>query len=221
MKTLTPKQKQKQLVAKAVERIGGLSEPSKMPCFSFSIPAWHCRTGKKLRKVANSICSKCYALKGNYHRPNVKNAMERRFRRLKSKTWVQDMVTAIGGLETSGFFRFHDSGDIQSVAHLERIVSIAKLLPGIRFWLPTREYSFVSAYVEKHGPVPENLTIRLSALAIDSPPPIAIAKRLGLVTSGVSKADTFNCPSSKQQGKCLDCRACWNRDIPNVNYKLH
>jgi len=221
MKPLTPKQKQKRLVAKAVERIGGLSVPAKMPCFSFSIPAWYCRTGKKLRKVANSVCSKCYALKGNYHRPNVKNAMERRFRRLKSKTWIQDMSLAIAGMETSGFFRWHDSGDVQSLSHLERIASVALALPRIQFWLPTREYSFVSAYVEKHGPFPPNLTVRLSALGIDSPPPLAIAKRLGLVTSGVSKKDSFDCPSSRQEGKCLDCRACWNKDIANVNYKLH
>ena len=46
--------------------VGTLSAPSKMPCFSFSIPAKLCITGQKLRDVKNSICSKCYALKGRY-----------------------------------------------------------------------------------------------------------------------------------------------------------
>ena len=29
------------------------------------------------------------------------------------------------------------------------------------------------------------------------------------------------CPSYKQGGKCLDCRQCWDKSIPNVSYKYH
>ena len=29
------------------------------------------------------------------------------------------------------------------------------------------------------------------------------------------------CPSSKQQGKCLDCRKCWSKDIESIAYVLH
>ena len=208
------------ILSLALQLVGGLSEPRKMPCYSYSIPAKYCVTGSKLAKVKDSICSKCYAMKGYYPTPVVKNALERRFNSLSNPEWVDGMVAAIAGMEGSGFFRWHDAGDVQSVSHLEKIAEVAKRLPSIQFWLPTREYSFVSEYKRKHGDFPSNLTVRLSALKIGGPPPTGIAKRLGLVTSGVTKTG-FDCPASSQGNKCLACRACWNKEIQNVNYKLH
>ena len=40
-----------------------LGKTSKMRGFSFGLDARNCVTGSKLRKVENSVCSKCYALK--------------------------------------------------------------------------------------------------------------------------------------------------------------
>jgi len=201
-------------------QIGSLSEPSKMPCFSFSIPAKRCITGMKLRDVQNSICSKCYALKGRYAFANVQNALEQRFAGLSNPNWVSLMVEMISKREKSGFFRWHDSGDLQSVNHLASIVEVARQLPAIKFWLPTREFSIVANYLRENT-FPENLTVRLSALMFDSPAPSAIAQRLGLVTSGASSGEDFTCPSSKQEGKCQACRACWNKNVVNINYKKH
>ncbi len=174
----------------------------------------------KLRNVSGSICSKCYALKGRYVFPNVKNALMRRFNKISDPMWVDAMTIAIGGTESSGFFRWHDSGDIQSLKHLTDICQIAKNLPNISFWLPTREYSIVAQYVKQYGALPENLTVRLSALMINGQPPVSIANRLGCVTSGVSDIG-FTCPSSAQGNKCLNCRACWDKSVSNVNYKTH
>lgn len=207
-------------LAQALEVIGRFSAPSKMPCQSWSIPAKRCKTGMKLRNVVGSICSKCYALKGRYPFPNVQNALERRFQSLSNPLWEDAMVAAIQMSEASGFFRWHDSGDIQDVGHLEKIANVAKRLPNIRFWLPTREYGFVAEYLKQHGAFPDNLTVRLSSLMIEGKPPETIAKRFGLTTSGVSK-EGFTCPSSTQGGKCLTCRACWDKNVTNVNYKQH
>ncbi len=204
----------------AIETVGGLSNPSKMPCHSWSIPAKYCKTGKKLAQVSGSVCFDCYALKGFYRMPNVKNCLEKRFLSLSNPEWVKAMTLAISGSEGSGFFRWHDSGDIQSLDHLEMIVQVAKNLPSIQFWLPTREYSFVSEYKKKHGDFPDNLNVRLSALMVDGQPPVAIAKRLGLTTSGVSTSG-FTCPANTQGNKCLSCRACWDKKVENINYKLH
>jgi hypothetical protein len=205
----------------ALDFVGGLSAPSKMPCRSYSIPAKHCKTGAKLVPVKNSVCSKCYALKGFYNMPNVRNALQKRFDSIDKPEWVEAMTIAIAGKEKSGFFRWHDSGDIQSVLHLRKICQIAINLPDITFWLPTREYSIVSSYVKLYGAIPSNLTIRLSSLMINGNAPSGIAQSLGLTTSGVSKDQTFNCPASNQDNKCLTCRACWNKSVQNVSYKLH
>ena len=209
------------IVKKAWEAVGGLSQPSKMPCFSYSIPAVKCNIGSKLRNVANSVCNKCYALKGFYVYPNAKNALQRRFESLSNPKWVEYMTLLIGSLESSGYFRFHDSGDVQDISHFEKICQIARNLPHIKFWLPSREIKIISEYVNSGKTIPENLVVRLSAYMIDGDAPISIANKLNVCTSTVTRSENFNCPASKQNNMCLNCRACWNREVKNIAYKAH
>jgi hypothetical protein len=129
----------------------------------------------------------------------------------------------------SGWFRWHDSGDIQSVAHLANIAEVARRLPRVRFWLPTREYGILKAYTNAGHTVPENLTIRASAHKIDGTPPTCILKRDGAqgfyaVTSTVHsmrQAQGFACSAPSNAGHCGDCRACWSQDVENVSYHKH
>lgn len=211
----------------ALAIVGGLSEPSKMPCHGFSIPAKYCKVGQKMRNVAGSICSKCYALKGRYGFGVVQTALERRYTNLNHPQWVEAMAWLINNVEKSGFFRWHDSGDIQGVEHLNKIVEVCNLTPSVQHWLPTREYvgeagnkGIIQQWFASGGVVPSNLTIRLSALMLDGAPPTSIAARFGLPTSGVCKVG-FTCPAPNQGNKCGECRACWNKNVPNVNYKQH
>lgn len=199
--------------------VGGLSVPSKMPCYSYSIPAKRCIQGMKMRDIAGSICSKCYALKGRYGFPNVQDAQERRFQSLSNPEWIPAMAALILKKETSGVFRWHDSGDLQSVEHLGMICKVAGLTPHVRHWLPTREYAIVRQYVEQNE-LPPNLTVRLSALMFDGKAPENLARRLGVQVSGASET-AFSCPSSKQDGKCGDCRKCWDKSVFNISYKKH
>ena len=147
--------------------------------------------------------------------------MEKRFQSLTHPLWVDAMTFLINKKEKSGVFRWHDSGDIQDLEHLQKIVQIAENLPHIKFWLPTREYGIVSDYVEKIAKeFPENLCIRLSAYMIDGKTPDSLAKRLGVQVSGVTK-EGFTCPAPKQNNSCADCRACWDRSVYCINYKQH
>lgn len=206
-------------ILEALKTINGFSKPSKMPCHSWSIPAKDCKTGAKLVQVSGSICEDCYALSGFYRMGNVKSCLEKRLQSLSDPNWEEAMTIAISGSEGSGFFRWFDSGDIQSLAHLKQIAQIAKNLPSIKFWLPTKEYGIVQDFL-KENELPENLTIRLSAYMIDGPAPVALASRLGLVTSTVATKD-FSCPANSQGNKCLSCRACWDKGVSNVAYKHH
>lgn len=198
-----------------------LSKPSKMPCFSYNIPAKYCKTGSKLRSVKNSVCSFCYALKGRYNFSNVQTAMELRFQAMKNSAWVESMALVINKIEKSGFFRWHDSGDIQSVKHFADIVKICLATPHIKHWLPTREFMFVAEFIRGGGIIPENLTVRLSGLMLNGPAPMAIARHFGLVVSSASDSANFTCPASKQAGICGDCRACWSKEVFEVSYKKH
>ena len=52
-----------------------LSNVSKMPGKSISLDAFECKTGSKLAKIKGSVCFDCYARKGMYRMPNVRNKM--------------------------------------------------------------------------------------------------------------------------------------------------
>ena len=189
---------------------GGLSKPSKMPGPAYNLPAWACKTGAKLRKVKGSPCYGCYAFKGRYNFSNVQLALKRRLEALESPLWVEAMVTLIKGQE---FFRWHDSGDIQSEQHLKNIFEVCKLTPDTKHWLPTQERE----YLKDPEAVPANLIIRLSGSKIDGPAPKAWPWTSSVVTS--SEART--CPAPEQGNECGSCRACWDKSTPNVAYGKH
>jgi hypothetical protein len=198
---------------------GGFSYPSKMPCPSYSIPAQLCKTGGKLREVAGSVCSKCYALKNTYLFPAVRKAMAKRLASIRSPLWPSAMAYLIKA-EGNRFFRWHDSGDLQNVGHLKKIIKVCELTPEVRHWLPTREYGIVQKYKENGGGIPENLTIRLSGHMIDGKLPENLAERLGCVVSAVVSSSA-TCPSKNQGNQCVDCRACWDKSIKIVSYQKH
>ena len=192
----------------AWELVGGLSKPSKMPCYAWGIPATLCGVGSDLRKIRGSTCEKCYALKGNYVYANVQNAQWRRYKAMHHPLWVEAMVRLITG---EHWFRWFDSGDLQSFWHLEQIVKIAELLPKTLFWLPTREQE----YIRRLEVCPDNLVIRVSAAMVDGRPPQGFPLTSTVVREGAS------CPAKYQDNRCDACRACWDRDVKNVSYALH
>lgn len=199
-----------------------LSQPSKMPCRSFGLPTSVCTKGQILQRVTNSVCASCYAEKGRYTFPNVQEALERNLRAWSHPDFVPAMIECIRKEEKSGYFRWFHSGDIPNWRGLLKIVAIAYALPEIRFWLPTKEYSLISRYRETIGAFPGNLTVRLSGYLVDGPAPVALATRLGCVTSTVTTdPESATCLAPKQNGKCLDCRACWDSSVQNVSYKKH
>jgi hypothetical protein len=197
--------------------VGGLSAPSKMPCYGYSIPAQECKIGQLMRNYPKTICSKCYALKGRYVFPKVKAALYRRFESLKDPRWASTMAYLIKG---KPHFRWHDSGDIQDLNHLKLIVEVVRLTPETLHWLPTREYSIVKTFFENGNKLPGNITLRLSAVKLGSPAPEAMARKYGVQVSSVAKTG-YNCPAPTQGNKCLSCRACWNKNIFNITYKQH
>lgn len=203
---------------KAADAIhGGLSNPQKMPGRAYGLPAAECKTGTKLAKVAGSTCSDCYACKGRYAFQNVQDAQYRRLSTIGKLEWVAAMVRSI---ESESFFRWHDSGDIQSVEHLRKIADVCEATPKTAHWLPTREKGILAEYRRKHGDLPRNLVVRLSAAMIDGAPP----KVPGYRTSTVHKEKAprgFVCGANTRGGYCGDCRACWDARVPNVSYPKH
>ena len=198
------------LKKEASQIVGGLSVPGKMPCYSINLPATECKTGAKLAQVPGTTCHGCYALKGRYRFKTTKRAMARRLRALSHGSWTRAMTALITGHK---YFRWHDSGDLQSPQHLKNIFEVCKATPGTMHWLPTREHALLQ--LMDPDVVPKNLIIRISATKVDGRAP-----GFWPWTSTVSTQDK-SCPAPDQGGKCRSCRMCWSRDIPNVTYAKH
>jgi Gene product 88 len=202
---------------------GTIGYPSKMPGTSYGIPAKACKTGAKLAMIQGSTCSACYAMKGNYIYPSVAKAQATRLVGIEHEQWVQAIVTLLTAAHAKGdlppYHRWHDSGDIQSRDHLAKICAVARATAWLKHWLPTRESKILRDFVRDGGSIPDNLVIRLSATMVDGSAPKAWHN-----TSTVHDNEPANgrsCPAPKQGNKCGNCRACWDRSVPNVSYHIH
>jgi len=195
----------------ALKIIGGsLSKPGKMPGWSIGIPAKECKTGSKLRAVKGSVCEDCYALKGCYVFKVVQDAQYRRLKAIYTSPWVQAMAHLINSKKPD-VFRWHDSGDVQDLEHLNKIYEVCRLTPSKRHWMPTRE-----AWVKNHlDRAPSNLVIRFSAPMIDQAAPASWPNTSTVVTAKAT------CPAPHQDNQCKDCRNCWNSEIKNISYGQH
>lgn len=186
--------------------VGGLSRTHKMPCWSTGLPISACITGSKLRKVRGSICSFCYAAKGHYYRHSVQACLQRRLRALRNKRWVEAMIFL---LRNEDYFRWQDSGDLQGLWHLKKIIEVCEGTPNCKHWLPTKEAAMIRGIK-----IPDNLIIRLSASLVGE------TTALYPWSSSTASGKGFHCPANSQGHQCRDCRACWDRSIPNVDYEV-
>jgi hypothetical protein len=223
--------------------IGGVSNPGKMPGHGWSIPAETCQRGAILARVAGAICAVCYALRGRYQMSNTQAAMRRRFailtRALANPEHRALFVAAFAALlnkrraswhrgrtQDQRYFRWHDSGDLQSPGHLALIVAICKATPTVRHWLPTRERDHVRRYLESGGEIPGNLCVRISADLIGQLPTItAAAVTLAGSTAHASGEDApagaVSCGAWRRDGACGGCRRCWYATWPVISYPEH
>ena len=198
--------------SEALKIVGGLSKPSKMPGWSIGLPAKECKTGGKLQKVPGSVCYDCYALKGCYVFKVVQDAQYRRLAAIKRPDWVQAMAHLINSKKPD-VFRWHDSGDVQSLDHLNKIYEVCRLTPSKRHWLPTREAKFLRDINPEA--VPQNLIIRMSSHMINQGPVKSWPHTSTVVQAGKT------CPAQDQGNACGSCRQCWDKTVNNVAYPKH
>ncbi len=208
-------------VKEAIAICGTLSKPSKMPCGGYALPATACRLGNFLQQIPRAICHRCYALRGRYLFRKVQIAMNRRLESLSDPRWVEAVSTLI---HRSGnrYFRWNDSGDLQDIEHLRKIVKVCENLARVKFWLPTREYHTVEAFQRLGGQIPHNLCIRLSAHLIDGKPPVGYGLPVSVVVSEEPHLSrrAFACTAFRRNNRCGSCRACWDPAVNVVSYHL-
>jgi hypothetical protein len=235
---------------------------------------------KKPEGAGEFICSKCYASGGNYALYwQVSSPQMARLlwvlAVLKEGIFVSEVVKAIRftlsdeltSMEkfkdlklNTNYFRLHDSGDffdpndygiaMDRFAYYDGWCEIARQLPEIRFWAPTRMHIFPEwrrRFIENQ---PSNLTVRPSQLWVDVYPPMItgmaagsgvasviqkrvrdpVTNKLQRVLEGFSPhagaifGGTWCCPAYFFSGHSCDsahCRLCWDQPQKPVCYPRH
>jgi hypothetical protein len=293
---------------------GSLTYTDKMPGGSFSLPAIvTCPIGAKLAGVPGTPCENCYALKGRYQMPNVRNAQALRYtfvkRAIASTTYRDKWVSTFagylngqlikararvaklgkpekhsmslyhaalaakfrcgaGGLrilkggapiketpeqrelglsaiqakqtfdallpiekkrvkaalayDKAKYFRWHDAGDVFSYGYMVLLMDVVKATPDLQHWLPTQERATVKRWIKEHGPLPLNLTVRISSPRVDvHPMPKTSDNVLASSVSSTGETPGAVCPAYTRGGICGDCRSCWHNEKPLITYPVH
>lgn len=111
----------------------------------------------------NAPCThKCYARKGRFSFSHNRDLMATNLQIWKEDPIIYEreiMVTAF----TAKFFRWHSAGDIPDVFYLDMMVRVAERLPSTKFLCFTKKFELVNSYIDRHGLLPDNLTIVFSA----------------------------------------------------------
>jgi hypothetical protein len=177
-----------------------------------------------------------------YRFSNVISAQNKRHTSLNNDRYVEGMIFLLKDQffkKKINVFRWFDSGDLQSIDHLDKIILIAQKMPYIKFWLPTQERDLILKRKDIIAKL-DNLIIRVSATKIDGKPSnfkntssvVSVLKNatcLAYRTDKTKKIHSmddylrFNKHEKKALdfGHCGDCRKCWNKNIKNITYFQH
>jgi hypothetical protein len=133
--------------------------------------------------------------------------------------WVSDMVQA---LKKDKHFRWFDSGDMYAIKLAEKMLAIMEATPNTKHWLPTRMHKFpkFATILAKMAALP-NVMVRPSSDQVDGTYTKGIHGST-IIPAGMTIPEGVTvCKAPEQDGKCLDCRACYSKDVPVIGYIAH
>ena len=197
-----------------------LSKTSKLGTKSWSLQAIETCPGS-VGKDGELVpaCSGCYATTGMYHFGAVKAVRADNKVDWKRAEWVTDMVTA---LKKDKHFRWFDSGDMYSLELAEKMYQIMVNTPNTKHWLPTRMYKFAKFWsvLTRMEALP-NVMVRYSSDAVDGTYEQGVHGSTIVPDATSTPPGVTLCPAYTQGGKCLDCRACYDKSVAVIGYPAH
>ena len=157
---------------------------------------------------SNAPCFKgCYACKGNWLFPNVKNSLQQNLEAYKNNPALFfESVAAQTALVR--FCRWHSSGDIVDMQYLEGMCKVARKNKETHYLCFTKKYEIINEFLSKGKRIPKNLSIVFSAWSnwipenpYDLPMTYVYGKEFN---NELIPKDAIPCG-----GKCETCQACW------------
>ena len=173
------------------------------------------------RKIAGSICSKCFSNRlwddntGQYRRVN--QAFKNNTSILCGRLLNADEIPVIDPARFP-LFRFEAFADLQNVTQVLNYFKIARKNPGVRFALWTKNPGFISRAV-RIAPVPVNLQIVLSSMRVNAPAAASafpfVNKVFTVFDDDAIKRDgvDINCGARS----CLGCQLCYRPNPAGVD----
>ena len=164
-------------------------------------------------------CSGCYATTGCYSFKGTKAVRADNKAAWQEADWIDVMVKA---LSKQRFFRWFDSGDMYSLDLAHKMLAIMEATPNTKHWLPTRmkKFSKFASVISRMEALP-NVMVRFSSDAVDGTYTKGVHGSTILPDASMADSNTFVCSAPNQGGKCLDCRACYDKSVPVVGYIAH
>ena len=157
---------------------------------------------------ADAPCFKgCYACKGNWLFPNVKNSLNQNLEAYKGNPdlFFESIATQTALVR---FCRWHSSGDIVDMQYFEGMCKVARKNKDTHYLCFTKKYEIINEFLSKGKRIPKNLSIVLSAWSnwipenpYDLPMTYVYGKEFN---NELIPKDAIPCG-----GKCENCQACW------------
>ena len=157
---------------------------------------------------ADAPCFKgCYACKGNWLFPNVKNSLNQNLEAYKGNPdlFFESIATQTALVR---FCRWHSSGDIVDMQYFEGMCKVARKNKDTHYLCFTKKYEIINEFLSKGKRIPKNLSIVFSAWSnwipenpYDLPMTYVYGKEFN---NELIPKDAIPCG-----GKCENCQACW------------
>ena len=157
---------------------------------------------------ADAPCFKgCYACKGNWLFPNVKNSLQQNLEAYKNNpTLFFESVASQTALVR--FCRWHSSGDIVDMQYFEGMCKVARKNKDTHYLCFTKKYEIINEFLSKGKRIPKNLSIVFSAWSNwipENPYNLPMTYVYGKeFNNELIPKDAIPCG-----GKCENCQACW------------
>ena len=196
-----------------------LSKASKVPCKSWSLQAGTTCPGSidSITKKPVAVCAGCYAKDGFYNMPGAVKVRDFNREDWKRDGWVADMISALKG---QNYFRWFDSGDCYHPLLAAKILQVMQATPETKHWLPTKSYKIprIRAILEQMKTL-ANVSVRFSSDSMIGEYDADHGSTVVPYAETPTKATM--CEAYTRDGKCGDCRACWNKSVAVVAYPAH